>query len=90
MADTKLKGPPPPGTYPKWRYHASHDALIVQNVEDEANRAPDSDGWVDHPDKLKAAAAPKPATPPHLPAPSAHPSAPPSPPPPPPVSEPKK
>lgn len=49
VATVKEKKPPPPdpNAYPKWRYHASLPAVVVQDKADEESRTPSSDGWSD-------------------------------------------
>jgi hypothetical protein len=35
--------------FPKMRYHPHQAAIVVKNADDEAERAPSEQGWVDHP-----------------------------------------
>ena len=35
--------------YPKWRYHPSHDPVVVTDPDDEAARTPTDDGWLASP-----------------------------------------
>jgi hypothetical protein len=41
--------------YPKWRYHATEKAQIVNDPEHEDAAAPEAEGWANHPDQLKPA-----------------------------------
>lgn len=71
MAEAKDTKPPmpDPNAYPKWRYHASLPAIVVQSKADEDSRTPSGEGWADSVgETVKPAAPAAPAKPAAAPA----------------------